>query len=267
MYLVDYHMHSDFSSDCHTPMADMIAAAVNQGLDEIVFTDHFDLTTEGESFPFEINYEQYVKVLNENLQRYQGKINIRLGIEAGLHPPYNDKIDKFIRQQPFEFVIGSSHYTCSLDHYNGDFFKGKDNKTAFGLYFQEIYENVVSFDNFDVYGHLDYVNRYSSYADNSIRYSEYQEIIDEILKSLVARGKGLEVNTSGFRYGLDRTHPPLDILKRYKELGGEIITLGSDAHFPQHIAEGFDKARDLLREAGFKAFTVFRNRKPEWKDL
>ena len=89
-------------------------------------------------------------------------------------------------------------------------------------------------------------------------------MIDEILRKLVSLGKGIELNTGGFKYGLGHPHPTEEIIRRYRELGGEIITVGADAHKPEHVAFDFAKVPSILKEAGFTHYTVFKNRKPEF---
>ena len=115
---------------------------------------------------------------------------------------------------------------------------------------------------FDVLGHIDYVIRYGKEKERAYSYHKYADVIDEILKTLIHNGKGLELNTAGWKYGLSFAHPHPDILKRYRELGGEILTVGSDGHKPEHIAYDFHRINDLLKECGFKYYTEFRQRKP-----
>ena len=98
-------------------------------------------------------------------------------------------------------------------------------------------------------------------------YKQYADIIDEILKLLIEKGKGIEINTGGFKYGLGHPNPTEDIIARYRELGGEIITVGADAHKPEHVAFDFEKVSGILKEAGFSYYTVFKNRKPEFVKL
>ncbi len=95
----------------------------------------------------------------------------------------------------------------------------------------------------------------------------HKEVIDKILKKLIEKKIGIEINTSALRYGLRDFHPCRKILKRYRELGGEIITIGSDAHRALDIMRDFDKAKDVLRELGFEKYCVFTKRKLEYKDL
>ena len=133
--------------------------------------------------------------------------------------------------------------------------------------FEETLKNAKSNVDFDVYGHLDYVVRYGPNKNKYYSYEKFADIIDEILRTLISRGKGIELNTAGFKYGLGHAHPTMDTLKRYKELGGEIITIGSDGHAPEQIAWEFEKAPAILKEAGFDYFTIYQARQPKFIKL
>ena len=122
-------------------------------------------------------------------------------------------------------------------------------------------------DCFDSYGHLDYVVRYGPARNLNYSYEAYQDLIDPILKTLIEKGKGLECNTGGLRYGLGHPNPCEDILRRYRQLGGEILTIGSDAHSPEQVGYGFQTASRLLAACGFRYYTVFHRRKPEFLPL
>ena len=124
------------------------------------------------------------------------------------------------------------------------------------------WENVKQADYIDVLGHLDYIVRFAKHPQDTYRPAEYGDLLDMILKYLIEHGKGLEVNTAGFKYGLSFAHPHPDILKRYRELGGEIITIGSDGHRPEHLAYDFHKVCEVLVSCGFKYYTEFRQRSP-----
>jgi len=130
--------------------------------------------------------------------------------------------------------------------------------------FKEKYKNRINIVYFNVYGHLDFVSRYGMYDNNSLEYKDYADLIDRILKELISRGKGIEVNTSGFRYGIDTTYPSLTILRRYKELGGEIITCGSDSHTVAGVGAYIDYAYELVKSAGFKYISTFKKQKPDF---
>lgn len=264
MFIADYHTHNSFSSDSTAPMEDMVKQAIKVGLKEMALTDHVDYDYPDEVFPFTIDYNEYKKVFCELQQKYKSDIKLVLGVEVGLQPHLVQKIKDFCESVDFDFIIASSHVVDRLDLYNGDFFKGKSKKEAYRRYFEDVFENIKLHNNFNVYGHLDYVNRYGDYKDKTLNYEDYKDIIDSILKLLIDKGKGIELNTSGYRYKLNCTHPQLPILKRYKELGGEIITVGSDAHDTKNIALHFKDSYELLEQAGFKYITLFEKQKPKF---
>lgn len=267
MFYADYHLHTDFSSDSSTKMQDMIKGAIHLGLQEIAITDHMDFGYPDPEFPFKFDYKQYADAIHTFQEQYKGKITIRLGVEIGLQEHVKEETETFYQNHSFDFVIGSTHCIKGLELYHDCFYEGKTQEQAYQGYFEDLLNNVKIHDAFNVYGHMDYVNRYGNYDNRELPYHKFQDIIDDILKVIITKGKGIEINTSGFRYGLGYAHPKMEILKRYKELGGEIITLGSDAHSPQFIASHFEDAYQLLKASGFSAFTIFENQKPKWIDL
>lgn len=267
MFYADYHMHTRFSSDSDASLESMIEKSIALGLKEIAVTDHIDFDYPDPDFPFHFDYDTYSKALLDAQEKYKGKITIRKGVEMGLQSYLKEKISSYHASHSFDFIIGSTHCVNKTELFGLEFFKGKTQKQAYQDYFEDVLKSVRTFDEYDVYGHMDYINRYSPYDNKDLYYEDYKEIIDEILKEIIQRGKGLEVNTSGFKYGLGQTHPQEDILVRYRQLGGEIITVGSDSHSPSTIASYFEIAYELLKDAGFKAVTVFQNRKPSFIDL
>ena len=184
-----------------------------------------------------------------------------------MQPHLAAKHQKLISRYDFDFVIGSSHVIHGKDPYYSRFFEGKTEQQAYQEYFESILENLAVFDNFDVYGHIDYVVRYGPNRNLEYSYQKYADVIDAILEKLIDMGKGIEINTGGFKYGLGHPNPTEDIIKRYHELGGEIITIGADAHKPEHVAFDFAKVPDILKAAGFQYFTVFEKRKPAFLPL
>lgn len=258
-------MHTSFSSDSDAPMEEMIKAAIAKGCNEIALTDHVDFD---ERYDY-TDYNTYMPVIFDLADKYKSEIRVTFGVEIGLESLWSDRINKITAEFPFEFIIGSSHAVCTKDVYfdRQEFFGGKTKREAYGVYFAEMLKNIKACRDFCVYGHLDFISRYGIYEDNSLKYADFAEEIDEVLKALIERGKGIEINTSGFRYGINAAYPSLDILKRYKELGGEIVTIGSDAHFTRDVAEHIGYAYDMLFEAGYRHITVFRNRKPEFIGL
>ncbi len=262
MFRADYHIHSSFSMDSDAPMENMIISAISKGLSEIAFTDHVDFD---KRYPF-TDYNKYMPVIMDYKEKYKDRIHIVFGVEIGLENQWADKINPFSKEFPFDFIIGSSHGVRTYDLYfdQKKFFSTKTKEEAYNTYFEEIYKNILTCDNFNVYGHLDFVSRYGMYDDNTLEYKDYSDIIDSILRELIKRSKGIEVNTSGFRYGIDTTYPSLEILRRYKELGGEIITCGSDSHTVGGVGAYIDYAYELIKAAGFEYVSIFREQKPEF---
>lgn len=267
MFYSDYHMHTNFSSDSPAPMEEMIQKAIRLGLREIAFTDHVDIDYPGHDYNFLVDYPTYRKTVEGFQEKYEGKINIRLGAEIGFQSHIKEQVAELYRNNAYDFVIGSTHCIEGVDLYYGEIFKTRTKDEAYTYYFEDLLRNVRMYDEFNVYGHLDYIDRYAPYPDKTLVYEDYKDLIDEILKTLIAKGKGVEINTSGFKYGLGHAHPQLPILKRYRELGGEIVTVGSDAHEPKHITHCFDKAYELLEAAGFRYITLFQNQQPAFLSL
>ncbi len=263
-FYADYHMHTNFSSDSHAAMEDMIEKAISFGLKEIAITDHLDCQYPDKEFPFLLDYHAYSEKIAQMQKKYAEKIIIRKGVEFGLQAHVKKETDTFYENGTFDFVIGSTHCVKGLELHGNSFYEGKTQHDAYLEYFEDLYHNIQIYDCFDVYGHIDYVNRYGNYDNRNLNYMEFQEIIDEILKLLIQKGKGIEINTSGIKYGLGYVHPKIEILKRYKQLGGEIITVGSDAHAPDRVCANFKEAYELLHAVGVKAITVFEKQQPRF---
>ena len=151
------------------------------------------------------------------------------------------------------------------DPYYPAFFEGRTEKESYISYFESIIENLHTMSCFDVYGHIDYVVRYGPNKNQFYSYKEYSDWLDEIIRLLIDKGLGMEINTGGYAAGLGHPNPHEDILKRYRELGGEIVTIGSDAHAPERIAADFDRACSILKKCGFRYHAIFRKRKPTFE--
>lgn len=263
--LWDTHMHCNFSGDSDALPEDMVASAKRKGLDGICFTDHLDLDYKEEPGLFDLDLPAYYRKISE-LQK-TSDFPIRFGIEMGLQPHLAETHNKLIAEYPFDFVIGSSHVVNGIDPYYPSYYEGKTERQAYMEYFESILTNLAYDVDFDVYGHIDYVVRYGPNRNANYSYEAYQDVIDEILRTLLRKDKGLELNTAGFKYGLGHPNPTEAILKRYRDLGGEIITIGADAHKPEHVAYDFEKVPGILQEAGFRYYTVFRKRKAQFLPL
>ena len=260
MIAADFHTHSSFSTDSTEPLIEMAKAAAEKGLRTICLTEHMDYDYPGGEFLLDTG--AYRAELMRVKSELSGKVEVLFGVELGLMDYLAPRLNGLAAAWDFDFIIGSSHLVDGKDPYYPEYFESLGSKNGILRYFESILANVRAFDNFDVYGHLDYVVRYS--PEKSYEPLDYREIIDEILKALISRGKGIEVNTAGIASGMGYPHPNAFILRRYKELGGEIVTVGSDAHNSARVAADFDKAQAALEAAGFDGYAVFRHRKAEF---
>lgn len=260
--LWDMHIHSHFSTDSRELTGNIVQAAAAKGLLGICITDHMDIDYPGPTEAFSFDAASYFKELLPIRTSKPHALSVKIGVELGLQPHLDQKHHAFLADYPFDFVIGSSHLVDGKDPYYEDFFENITEDEGYYQYFASIKKNILAFSGFDVYGHLDYIVRYGPNKNTGYTYRKYSDIIDEILKLLIERGKGIEINTGGFQYGLNHPNPTEDIIKRYRELGGEIITLGSDAHSCAHIGSDFHKLPALLKDAGFQYYTVFSERRP-----
>lgn len=254
----DHHVHTSYSPDSEASIEGYLVRAKEMGLDHIIFTDHCDFGTTDHDFMKPINYDLYFRLMESLQQRYQ--IPIKVGIEVGYEKNCKSEIESLLNSYPFEFVITSIHYGEGGDFNEGSFFQGKSQKEAYMSYFKILLEMVENFNNYDVVGHLDYIVRYGPFKNRGYAYREFREIIDQILQTIIVQGKGIEVNSSGLREEAQNTYPKSEVLKRYLELGGKVITLGSDAHFNEYYYAGLKESMVLLKSLGYDRIYCFENR-------
>ncbi len=172
------------------------------------------------------------------------------------------QLAKIASNSDFDFVLMSVHAVDRCDISEPGYFEGKTKEQAYRRYLEEVYDSVCKQTNYDSIGHIGYIRRYGPYTDRGMRYIDFPDVFDKILKRVIADGKGIEVNTSGYRQNLGGPIPDYDIVQRYCELGGQIITLGSDSHQVENIAHSFEQAKADLRALGVKKLAYFQRRKP-----
>lgn len=263
--LFDYHIHTEFSPDSQSKMIDVIEYAISQGLKEIAITNHIEPLEE--MYPYELKeYILYFEEIKNMRELYKSQINIKTGAEVSLVPNPGLEIEKRYSEflsifNDIDFVIGSIHSLDHKDLYNDFDFSIYTKQEAYEKYLNDILTSISKY-KYSVNGHLDFISRYSNYKDPFLRYEDFSDYFDEIFKAIIKNDKGLEINTSGIKYGIKDFYPHKDILKRYKELGGEIITVGSDAHRVIEVASHFDKVYDYLKDCGFNSITTFEKMKP-----
>lgn len=267
----DFHMHTEFSTDSEAPVRSMLDAAIRRGLHTVCITDHMDRDypldkSLGEE-PFQFDLERYFCILTKIQEEYRGRLDVRIGVEIGLQPHLGEIYREMTARYPFDFVIGSLHLVHGLDPYYGELFEGRPDGEAYRETFEETLRCLENVRDFDVLGHLDYVVRYGNHQALEYSYEKFADEIDAVLKKLISMGKGLEVNTAGLKYGLGFCHPHPDVLQRYKELGGEIVTVGADAHRPEHVAYEFERAKAVLAACGFRYYAEYKGRRPVFRNL
>lgn len=262
MIIADLHTHSSFSTDSDEPLFEMAKSAMEKGLSALSLTEHmdFDYPT-GE---FQLDTAAYREELFRVREEFSGRLELLFGVELGLLDYLPDKLYEFSSAWDFDFIIGSAHQIDGYDPYYPEYFEKFGGKNGILRFFEGMLSSIKKFDNYDVLGHIDYIVRYS--PEKSYNPLDFREVLDEILKTVISSGKGIEINTKGLD-SLGYVHPNINILKRYKELGGEIVTIGSDAHDRTRISANFDKAEQALKSAGFERYAIFRNRKPEFVNL
>lgn len=277
----DYHVHTNYSDDSEYLMEDVIKDAIDMGMKEICFTDHVDygikvdqenLTKEeivelskGHEFaPLNVHYPRYFTEI-ENLQKKYSKISIKKGMEFGVQVHTIPMYKKLFHQYDFDFIILSCHQVENKEFWTQDFQRGKTQKEYNERYYQEILKVVKEYKDYSVLGHLDLITRYDK--NGIYPFDQVKDIITDILKIVIDDGKGIEVNTSSHRYGLNDLTPSRDILKLYKELGGKIITIGSDSHKKKHLGAFIEETKKELINLGFQYYCTFENMKPIFHKL
>lgn len=265
--LCDCHLHTSFSADSDTPIQDQIERAIALGMPEICITDHHDYDFISGDLQFLLDFDTYLPTVAKLREEYAGQIQIRCGIELGLQNHLKDYLDQLAKSYPFEYIIGSCHAIDGQDPYFPVYFEGRSEKESYERFFELTLKRVRRLDCFDSLGHLDYVVRYGPTRNQFYSYRAYQEYIDPILKALIEKGKALECNTGGLKYGLGHPNPDDEILKRYHELGGELLTIGSDAHKPEHVGYDFHLLPEILKSCGFRYYTVYHDRSPVFLPL
>lgn len=260
MELYDQHVHSNFSFDSPTEMEAQFDRALELGLKGVTITEHFSVDPLDVSYGV-LRYEEYRKRVTACQQKYAGKLEIGCGLEIG--EPHLEKcrqvLDETLQHMDLDFVIGSVHNIGSvkLSLYKKD--KTKDE--FYTNYFKEIFQMVEKAD-FDIVGHMDLSKRYGFETFGNYDFKQYKDIITQILQVVIERGKGIEINTSGFRNKVGICYPSPQIVQLYHDLGGKYITLGSDAHTPDVLAYGFDRAVKILKDAGFTQYYHYRKHQP-----
>lgn len=235
--MFDTHIHTAFSTDSDMSLEAAVGAAKEKNLG-LIITEHMDINHPEEG-QFVFNVKDYFSAY----ENFRGK-DLLLGIELGLTVDYKDRNSSIAKEDSFDYVLGSLHFLGNHDIYFPDVYIGKSKKEIYTYYLESILHNIVANPYIDSLGHIDYICRYSPYEDKELYYSEHQELIDEILKALVKCEITMEINTR--RLANEKAAENLLVIyRRYYELGGRYVTIGSDSHNPKSVGMNFGTARKI----------------------
>ena len=265
--LADIHVHSSYSADSDTPMETQVLAAIREGLSVICFTDHIDDDYPVDDLDFHFDLDAYQKEIASLKARYAKQIKILMGVELGMQEHLGPAYRELVASHPFDFVIGSQHLVMGMDPWYPETFENRTDGEIYQAYFEETLANVKAFHDFDAMGHLDYIVRYGKKRGMPYSYRTYADVIDEILKLLVRYNIALELNTCGLRRQLGHPNPHPDILRRYRELGGTLVTLGSDSHKDFSLGYAFKESCEILKNCGFTHVVYYEKRRPRFISL
>ena len=274
---IDYHVHTEFSDDSVYLMEDIVKDAIAKGIKEICFTDHVDYGIKidwdepgkvqwrhGEPMA-NVDYPKYFKKIAEMKEKYGDQITIKEGMEFGMQthtiPQFKVLFDKY----HFDFIILSCHQVEDKEFWTQDFQAGRTQDEYQQRYYQEIYEVISEYKDYCVLGHLDLLKRYDQAGDYP--FEKIEPMVIKILKQVIADGKGIEINTSSHAYGLSDLMPSRQILKLYHDLGGTIVTIGSDTHKAATLGAFIEETKEEMRKIGFKYYCTYKDMKPIFHEL
>lgn len=279
--LADYHVHSAFSDDSTYPMEQVVRDAIRINLDELCFTEHVDYGVKPDwdqpaGARFEDGhpvtncpYPAYLDELDRMRERHGKQIRLARGLELGVQshtiPAYERLLEEY--GDRLDFTLLSIHQVGDREFWNGAFQKGRTQEEFTMAYYEELLQVVDRFHGYSVVAYLDLIRRYDPTPGGPLPFSVIRDIVAEILSRVIADGRGIEVNTSGWRYGLGAPQPTDDVLSLYRDLGGAIVTIGSDSHKPEHLGAYLRIAQDRLRALGFSRACTYESGEPRFYEL
>ncbi len=256
--MFDLHTHTHHSCDARATMLELAVAAQQAGLAGIAFTDHVEWFPDDGAYQY-LHVDAFFAELEAARAQVNGALTLLAGVELGNPHTFPAEAATLLAAGPWDCVIGSLHWPGGAPGWRRETFAA-GMEAAYALYFEDLI-HLATHGEFDILGHLDLVRRNShALFHQALPLDAYAEPIRAALQALIARGKGLEINTSGAGYGLPGPLPDLAVLRWYRELGGELLVLGSDAHLPEHVGRHFTAARELALAAGFTRLAYFAQR-------
>lgn len=262
--MIDTHTHCIHSHDSKERPRKMIERAIELGMEYLAITDHYDgeltLLPEFAYIP-QIDLKKHFKQLRALKEKFKGKIDVGVGIECGYMKEANDLYLNTLKDQDIDITINSVHTVEYEDCYMKSYFDKRTKFEAYDAYLKAVRESLDCPYHYDSVGHIGYVVRKSVYPDKTLYYKDHADLIDDILRTMITKGKALEINSQSKGTGLDFL-PSKEIVERYKELGGELLTFGSDAHMIERIGDKYSLAAEYLKSIGFRYVFKYLSRKP-----
>lgn len=272
MYFADYHVHSEFSQDAHIPMREMLSAAVRAGMSELCFTDHVDPIWDNSEYlmkyPACYDYkDDMLRELAKMQEEFEGRLVIKAGAEISALNQWPEQGAELAATPELDFIIGSVHnLKDTRDFVFWKYESAQQCYDALPAYLAECAE-IARTGFCDVIGHIGYYRKYAAKQGIDFDIMRFRDELEAMLRVLVETGTGIEINTSGLKSGIMDIIPTFDAVKLYRELGGEIITAGSDSHLPEHVGRGIEDAYEFMRAAGFEYVATFTKHRPEFRKL
>jgi histidinol-phosphatase (PHP family) len=260
MYFTDYHHHTDNSFDSQAQMKEVCEHAIEKGLNEICFTEHFSVNPKVPTYGH-MNFDRYFSQIEACRKLFGNQLTIKAGIELCEPHLMKEKYRDVLNDLEIDFIMGSVHNI--KEEKLRTFMVGKTPQEIYQKYFEEVYAMVAHAD-IDVIAHLDLIKRYAVESMGNYEFDDYKSIIEKIMRKAIERGIGIEINTSGLSNKvLNETLPSMDVLRLYQSLGGKILTIGSDSHLAETVGSNQEVAIKMAKEAGFQGIYVFEKREPK----
>ncbi len=282
--LADYHVHTAFSSDSDYPMEQVVADAIALGLQELCFTEHTDYGTkrdhddprgfvycrgdhgEPENMPMSnVDHPRYFAAVRALQERYADRIALKFGAEFGIQTHTIPQFEALRAKYPYDFILLSVHQVEDKEFWTQEFQQGRSQREYNLRYYEELLALTERWQGYSILAHMDLITRYD--PAGLYPFENVRPLVTRILENVIANGKGIEVNTSSHRYGLRDLTPSREILKLYRQLGGEILTIGSDSHKPAHLGKYILQTQQELKDMGFTYHCTFEKMQPVFHKL
>lgn len=272
--IADYHVHCMFSDDSWYPPEHVCEDAWRHNLDEICFTDHVDYGIKPDwkdaldakvmmgQRVVNVDYDAYFPCIADLREKWEGRLTVRCGLEFGVQTHTIPQFDALWNAwgDQLDFVLLSIHQVGDREFWTGEFQKGRSQEEYNRAYYQELYDVATTFEHWSVLAHLDLIKRYDPMG--ILDFPANRDLVAATLEHVIKTGKGIELNTSSVRYGLKDSQPAREILELYRDLGGTIVTLGSDSHAPEHLGAYLRHFQRYLASLGFEGFCTYDHMVP-----